>query len=64
METDGLVTDPERELGDILEDMVQKAARLVFQSALKDEVKDEVTDFLGRDRYAGSNATTRLSRGQ
>jgi hypothetical protein len=60
METDGLVTDPERELGDILEDMVQKAARLVFQSALK----DEVTDFLGRDRYAGSNATTRLSRGQ
>jgi putative transposase len=48
MEIDGLFADPDRELGTILEEVARLSVRLVFQSALE----AEVTEFLGRDRYA------------
>jgi len=47
-EIDGLFADPERELGEILEHVAQLSVRLVMQSALE----AEVTEFLGRARYA------------
>lgn len=48
MEIDGLFADPDRELGAVLEEVARLSVRLVFQSALE----AEVTEFLGRDRYA------------
>jgi putative transposase len=47
MEIDELFADPERELGEVLEQVAQVSVRLVFQTALE----AEVTEFLGRDRY-------------
>ena len=47
-EIDGLFADPERELGEILEEVARLSVRLVMQSALE----AEVTEFLGRERYA------------
>jgi putative transposase len=47
-EIDGLFADADRELGAILEEVARMSVRLVFQSALE----AEVTEFLGRDRYA------------
>src|SRR3712207_792586 len=45
---DELFADPKRELGAVLEDVAQLSVRLVFQAALE----AEVTEFLGRKRYA------------
>jgi len=47
-EIDGLFADPERELGEVLEEVARLSVRLVMQSALE----AEVTEFLGRERYA------------
>lgn len=47
-EIDSLFADPDRELGEILEHVATLSVRLVFQAALE----GEVTEFLGRDRYA------------
>ena len=47
-EIDGLFADPDRELGEVLEEVARLSVRLVMQSALE----AEVTEFLGRDRYA------------
>ena len=47
-EINALFADPERELGAILEEVAQLSVRMVMQSALE----AEVTEFLGRDRYA------------
>lgn len=47
-EIDALFADPDRELGEILEHVATLSVRLVFQAALE----GEVTEFLGRDRYA------------
>jgi putative transposase len=47
MEIDELFADPERELGEVLEQVAQVSVRLVFQTALE----AEVTEFLGRVRY-------------
>ncbi len=43
-----LFADPDRELGEILKTVAQLSIRLVFQAALE----AEVTEFLGRERYA------------
>ncbi len=45
---DALFADPDGDLGETLEEVARLSVRLVFQPAL--EV--EVTQFLGRDRYA------------
>jgi putative transposase len=59
-EIDGLFADPERELGAILEEVARMSVRLVFQSTLE----AEVTEFLGRDRYArGERARQGLRNG-
>ena len=59
-EIDGLFADSERELGSILEEVARSSVRLVFQSALE----AEVTEFLGRDRYArGERARAGLRNG-
>jgi putative transposase len=47
-EIDALFADPDRELGEVLEEVARLSVRLVMQSALE----AEVTEFLGRDRYA------------
>jgi putative transposase len=47
-EIDGLFADRDRELGEVLEEVARLSVRLVMQSALE----AEVTEFLGRDRYA------------
>lgn len=47
-EIDALFSDPERELGAVLEEVARLSVRLVMQAALE----AEVTGFLGRDRYA------------
>ena len=47
-EIDGLFADPDREVGEILEQVARLSVRLVLQSALE----AEVTEFLGRERYA------------
>jgi putative transposase len=47
MEIDELFANPERELGEVLEQVAQVSVRLVFQTALE----AEVSEFLGRDRY-------------
>ena len=46
-EIDGLFADPERELGEVLEEVARLSVRLVMQSALE----AEITEFLGRERY-------------
>jgi len=45
---DDLFTDPDQELGAVLEEVARLSVRLVMQSALE----AEVTEFLGRERYA------------
>lgn len=57
-EIDALFADPERELGAVLEDVARLSVRLVFQAALE----AEVTEFLGRDRYARAERTRVGSR--
>ena len=47
-EIDALFADPERELGAVLEEVARLSVRLVMQAALE----AEVSDFLGRERYA------------
>jgi len=47
-EIDALFGDPQQELGQILEHVACLSVRLVFQSALE----AEVTELLGRERYA------------
>ena len=47
-EIDALFGDPERELGAVLEEVARLSVRLVMQSAME----AEVTEFLGRERYA------------
>jgi putative transposase len=47
-EIDGLFADRDRELGEVLEEVARLSVRLVMQSALE----AEVTEFLGRERYA------------
>ena len=47
-EIDALFADPDRELGEVLEEVARRSVRLVLQSALE----AEVGEFLGRDRYA------------
>jgi hypothetical protein len=42
----------DRDLADILEDVARLGARLILQTA----VEAEVTEFLGRDRYARATA--------
>ena len=60
MEIDGLFADPDRELGAVLEEVARLSVRLVFQSALE----AEVTEFLGRDRYArGERARAGMRNG-
>lgn len=59
-EIDALFADPDRELGEVLEHVAQLSVRLVFQAALE----AEVTEFLGRDRYArGERARDGLRNG-
>lgn len=59
-EIDGLFTDPERELGTILEEVARLSVRLVFQTALEAEVMKS----FGRDRYArGERARAGLRNG-
>ena len=55
---DALFADPDRELGAILEDVARLSVRLVFQTALE----AEVTQFLGRDRYARGERAREGSR--
>jgi putative transposase len=45
---DGLFSDLDRDLGEILEEVARLSVRLVLQSALE----AEATEFLGRERYA------------
>jgi putative transposase len=45
---DAVFADPDLELGAAMEDVARLSVRLVFQAALE----AEVTEFLGRDRYA------------
>jgi len=60
MEIDELFADPERELGEGLEQVAQVSVRLVFQTALE----AEVTEFLGRERYArGERARAGMRNG-
>lgn len=47
-EIDALFAASDRELGAVLEDVARLGARLILQTALE----AEVTEFLGRDRYA------------
>ena len=47
-EIDALFADPDRDLGEVLEEVAQLSVRLVLQSALE----AEVDAFLGRGRYA------------
>lgn len=47
-ELDGLFADTDRDLGEVLEEVARLWVRLVLQSALE----AEVTEFLGRERYA------------
>ncbi len=59
---DGLFADPDREFGAVLEDVARLSVRLVFQAALE----AEVTEFLGRERYArtpGARAGSRNGHG-
>ena len=59
-EVDALFADPDRDLGEVLEHVAQLSVRLVFQAALE----AEVTEFLGRDRYArGERAREGLRNG-
>jgi putative transposase len=59
-EIDGLFADPDRELGEVLEEVARLSVRLVMQSALE----AEVTEFLGRDRYArGERARAGMRNG-
>ena len=55
---DELFADPDRELGSVLEDVARLSVRLVFQTALE----AEVTQFLGRDRYARGDRAREGSR--
>ena len=55
---DELFADPKRELGAVLEDVARLSVRLVFQAALE----AEVTEFLGRERYARGQCTRAGSR--
>ena len=57
-EIDGLFADPERELGEVLEEVARLSVRLVMQSALE----AEVTEFLGRERYARGDRARAGSR--
>ena len=50
-EIDALFADRDREVGEVLEEVARLSVRLVLQSALE----AEVTEFLGRDRYARGN---------
>ena len=47
-EIDGLFADRDRDLAEVLEEVARLSVRLVMQSALE----AEVTEFLGRERYA------------
>ena len=47
-EIDALFADRDREVGEVLEEVARLSVRLVLQSALE----AELTEFLGRDRYA------------
>ncbi len=55
---DAMFADPDIDLGATMEDVAQMSVRLVFQAAL--EV--EVTEFLGRDRYARGERAREGSR--
>jgi len=57
-EIDGVFADPERELGEVLEEVARLSVRLVMQSALE----AEVTEFLGRERYARGERSRAGSR--
>jgi transposase-like protein len=55
-----LFPDPDREFGEVLEEVARLSVRLVMQSALE----AEVTEFLGRDRYArGERARAGMRNG-
>jgi transposase-like protein len=59
-EIDGLFADPDRELGEVLEEVARLSVRLVMQTALE----AEVTEFLGRERYArGDRARAGMRNG-
>jgi putative transposase len=59
-EIDALFADPDRELGEVLEEVARLSVRLVMQTALE----AEVTEFLGRDRYArGERARAGMRNG-
>jgi len=45
----------DRDLAEVLEDVARLGARLILQTALE----AEVTEFLGRDRYARGHRTLR-----
>jgi putative transposase len=47
-EIDALFADADRDLGEVVEDVARLGARLILQTALE----AEVTEFLGRERYA------------
>jgi transposase-like protein len=55
---DELFADPDRDLGEALEDVARLSVRLVFQAALE----AEVTEFLGRQRYARGDRAREGSR--
>ena len=55
---DELFADPDRDLGAALEEVARLSVRLVFQTALE----AEVTQFLGRDRYARGDRAREGSR--
>ena len=56
-EIDGLFA-ADRDLGEVLEDVARVGARLILQTALE----AEVTEFLGRDRYARGDRARAGSR--
>jgi putative transposase len=55
---DAVFADPDLELGAAMEDVARLSVRLVFQAALE----AEVTEFLGRDRYARGERVREGSR--
>jgi transposase-like protein len=55
---DAMFADPDLDLGATMEDVARMSVRLVFQAALE----AEVTEFLGRDRYARGERAREGSR--
>jgi transposase-like protein len=55
---DAMFADPDRDLAESLEEVARLSVRLVFQTV----VENEVTEFLGRDRYARGDRAREGSR--